>query len=135
LIDATEPTVVGANRPLDELSLSELQREQGYSTVQRTGGGAVKVFLPDVILVHERNAWTAKPYSRDMVWPLLPHVADPSYLDHLLDMAVHVLSPAGIGATLVARTSRASHCFVRHGCYADEVSDVSRYGTSRRAHR
>jgi DNA integrity scanning protein DisA with diadenylate cyclase activity len=95
--------VVGFKGVADELTLGSLQSTYGYSTVQRTGDGKVKVFLPDLIAFHEKNAWTVKPYSRHMSRPLR-RLGMPPAAQNLLDLAVHVLSPSNVGATLVMST-------------------------------
>jgi hypothetical protein len=83
----------------DELTFVQIQDRYGLSAIQRTGSGKVKVFLPEALLVHERNSWMVKPYSRDMVWPIADF-GDRATAQRLLDLAVHVLSPSNTGATL-----------------------------------
>lgn len=94
------PVVAGLSDRADELNLSTLQREEGISTVQRTGDGKVKLYLPEFLATHDRNVWTAKPYSNEMAWPLA-QLGNGRVAQAVLDLAVHVLSPAGIGATFV----------------------------------
>jgi hypothetical protein len=101
LIEPSEPPVVARlSDRADELYLSTLQREEGISTAQRTGDGKVKLYLPEFLATHDRNVWTAKPYSNEMAWPLA-QLGNGRVAQAVLDLAVHVLSPAGIGATFV----------------------------------
>lgn len=88
--------------PATELDLVKLQFEQNVTAVQRAGDGKVKVFLPDFMAVHDRNTWRARPYSRRMAEPLRSaHRLTSGVGDRILDLAVHVLSPANVGATIV----------------------------------
>lgn len=92
--------ILGFRRPVTELDLVDLQFDHGISTVQRTGDGKVKLFLPEFLAVHDRNVWSVRPYSRQMVDPINSATGSQAGRK-LLDLAVHVLSPANVGATLV----------------------------------
>lgn len=83
----------------DELTLARLVRADGYASVQRTGDGKVRLFLPELLATHTRNIWTVKPYSSAMKWPLDElNISDIG--QRILDLAVHVLSASNVGATI-----------------------------------
>jgi DNA integrity scanning protein DisA with diadenylate cyclase activity len=75
--------------------------------IQRTPGGAVKVFTPDRVYVFEHDAWRAKVYSSDAVRALeqlfFPDgsAGTVQVLNDLLSLCLHVLSSRHIGATFV----------------------------------
>lgn len=102
LADVAEPdNLLAATHPVTELDLVNLGRE-GIYAVQRTGDGKVKLFLPEFLAVHDKNAWAVRPYSREMADPIRSAAAVFSDVgERLLDLAVHVLSPANVGATMV----------------------------------
>ena len=75
--------------------------------IQRTPGGAVKVFTPDRVYVFEHDRWRAKVYSSDVVRTLeqlfFPEGSADTVqvLNDLLSLCLHVLSSRHIGATFV----------------------------------
>jgi DNA integrity scanning protein DisA with diadenylate cyclase activity len=75
--------------------------------IQRTPGGAVKVFTPDRVYIFEHDTWRAKVYSSDAVRALeqlfFPEgsAGTVQVLNDLLSLCLHVLSSRHIGATFV----------------------------------
>ena len=125
--DGCASSIVALDSPATELDLVDLQHRHDVSTVQRTGDGKVKLFLPESLAVHDKNAWSLRPYSKQMAAPIRSARNLGSDIgERLLDLAVHVLSPANVGATLVwllDDTASASTCFG-----TDHRKDVSPFG-------
>ncbi|HSL57125.1 MAG TPA: diadenylate cyclase [Acidimicrobiales bacterium] len=96
--------LVALRRPVvHESALVELGRGTGAYVVQRTDTGRVRVVCPDGIVTWDSVRWTFKPLAEQYAAPLrrlLPNVSRRA-LDGLLELAVHRLSPAGVGATIV----------------------------------
>lgn len=86
-----------------ESSLVEVHRGSGAIVVQRTGAGLVRAVGPDGIVTWDTARWTFKPLAAHYAPPvrrLVPD-ADPTVLDGLLELCVHWLSAARVGATVV----------------------------------
>lgn len=86
-----------------EANLVELVRNTGAHVVQRTARGHVKVFTPSVVIVWDGTRWLQKPHAdrfRELVLRLVQD-CDNEVLDGLLEVSVHWLSPAFLGAVFV----------------------------------
>ncbi|MHC4450069.1 MAG: diadenylate cyclase [Planctomycetota bacterium] len=99
-------TVECFERRIDsELEMVMLSDKCRGTIVQRTPSGVVKVYTSRDVIVYEQGVWYSKPYSSRfarMVMSAAPS-ADPAIVDSVLRLAVHGLSAANIGATLVLR--------------------------------
>lgn len=86
-----------------ESALVELAVGSGGLVVQRTETGRVRVVGGDGIVTWDGVRWTFKALAGQYAAPLrrLLPAADRDALDGLLELCVHRLSPAGVGATLV----------------------------------
>src|SRR5581483_7688268 len=86
----------------DEGAAVRMQRS-GAVIVQRTRRGAVRVCAGHGVIVWNGSRWMFKPRAEDYVRALrrlAPH-ADPAVLTGLLELAVHSLASARVGATFV----------------------------------
>lgn len=87
-----------------EADMVEVQGDTGAFIVQRTPVLSVtRLFTADSTIEWTGDRWTARPNARAqhaLLQPFLPGVAPP-VLGGLLELAVHWLSPARAGATLV----------------------------------
>ena len=86
-----------------EADLVEIQADIGSIIVQRTVMGLTRAFTDRGTVEWAGYRWTNRPNARtqhEALQPLLPGVDKP-VLAGLLELAVHWLSPARIGATLV----------------------------------
>jgi hypothetical protein len=86
----------------DEVAAVRLPRA-GAVVVQRNDRGRVRVCTGTGVVTWDGSQWLFKPLAEDYVWAvgrLAPH-ADRAVLGGLLELAVHSLAAAGIGATLI----------------------------------
>jgi DNA integrity scanning protein DisA with diadenylate cyclase activity len=104
-----ELTVECFERRIDsELEMVMLSDTCRGTIVQRTPAGVVKVYTSRDVVVYEQGVWYSKPYSSRfarMVVSAVPS-ADLAVVHSVLRLAVHGLSAANIGATLVLRIDR-----------------------------
>lgn len=102
----TAPTVECFERRRDsELEMVVLSDNCRGTVVQRTPAGVVKVCTGHDVVVYEQGVWYAKQYSSRfarLVMSAIP-AAESNTLHSVLRLAVHGLSAAHIGATLVLR--------------------------------
>ncbi len=86
-----------------EADLIEIEQATGASIVQRTVMGVARVFTPTGVVEWNGHLWRHRPSARvylPSVRTAVPE-ASPQLLLGLLDLAVHWLSPARIGATFL----------------------------------
>lgn len=86
-----------------EADLVEIEQATGASIVQRTVMGVSRVFTPTGVVEWNGHRWRHRPSARvylSSVRQAVPE-ASRSLLQGLLDLAVHWLSPARIGATFM----------------------------------
>ncbi len=86
-----------------EADLVEIQADIGAIIVQRTVMGVTRAFTDTGTVEWAGYRWTNRPNARTQhqaLQPLLPGVDKP-VLAGMLELAVHWLSPARVGATLV----------------------------------
>ncbi len=100
-----DPLLVCFDRPVQyEAELVELQAVTGAQIVQRTAVfGQVRLFADQRVVSWNGEGWTDRPTAAALL-PTLRRCApdlDPTVAHGLLDLAVHWLSPARVGATLV----------------------------------
>lgn len=93
------------DRPIQyEADLVALQEATGAHIIQRTAVlGVVRLFTDRSVVAWNGRSWDARP-TASAVLPALRSCAPallPEVADAVLDLAVHWLSPARIGATLV----------------------------------
>jgi DNA integrity scanning protein DisA with diadenylate cyclase activity len=104
-------TVECFERRIDsELEMVMLSDRCRGTIVQRTPSGVVKVYTRRDVVVYEQGVWYSKPYSSRfarMVVSAVPS-ADLAVVDSVLRLAVHGLSAANIGATLILHIDRTS---------------------------
>jgi hypothetical protein len=89
-----------------EDELVRLRRQLGptrFNAVQRTPGGAVRVFGRSGLAVWDGAHWWEKPYATTYARAVLRAIPDASdsALDAILDFCVHSVSPSPTGAILV----------------------------------
>ena len=86
----------------DEGAAVRVQRS-GAVVVQRTRRGAVRVCAAHGVVVWNGSRWMFKPRAEDYVRALrqVAPQADPAVLTGLLELAVHSLASARVGATFV----------------------------------
>ena len=91
-----------------ELEMVMLSDRCRGTIVQRTPSGVVKVHTRRDVVVYEQGVWYSKPYSSRFARMVVSEVpsAEPTVVDSVLRLAVHGLSAANIGATLVLRIDR-----------------------------
>jgi hypothetical protein len=86
-----------------EADLVEIESDIGAIIIQRTVMGVTRAFLETGTVEWSGYRWSRRPNARsqhEALQPLLPGVDKP-VLAGLLELAVHWLSPARVGATLV----------------------------------
>jgi hypothetical protein len=102
-----------------EADMVEIQADTGAYIVQRTPVlGVTRLFTPTQTIEWSGYRWSSRPNARaqyDLLRPFLPHVPAP-VMSGLLDLSIHWLSPARIGATLVVP--------VTHGDSGLELADA-----------
>jgi hypothetical protein len=90
----------------DELSLA-LRTTGRWTAVQRTSGGGVRIFRRNRILTRDAGSrWWSKPSAqlyRDGLRNSIAGAKDLTLASSILDLCVHQLSSAGVGATIVQR--------------------------------
>lgn len=86
-----------------EADLVEIEQSTGAAIVQRTISGVTRVFTPSGVVEWNGRRWRHRPSARVYLPALRKAVpeAPVKLLQGLLDLAVHWLSPAHIGATFV----------------------------------
>jgi hypothetical protein len=99
------PVLVCFDRPVQyEAELVELQEVTGARIVQRTQMfGQVRLFAERRVVSWDGQGWTDRPTAAALMAALRQCAPDldPAVAHGLLDLAVHWLSPARIGATIV----------------------------------
>jgi DNA integrity scanning protein DisA with diadenylate cyclase activity len=91
-----------------ELEMVMLSDTCKGTIVQRTPAGVVKGYTGSDVVVYEQGVWYAKPYSSRfarIVMSATPS-AELAVVRSVLRLAVHELSAANIGATLILRIDR-----------------------------
>ena len=86
-----------------EADLAEIQQSTGAAIVQRTVMGVTRVFTPTGVVEWNGHRWRHRP-SAQVYLPSVRAAVPESpvkLLEGLLDLAVHWLSPAHIGATFL----------------------------------
>lgn len=86
-----------------EADLVDIEQSTGAAIVQRTLTGVTRVFTPTGVVEWNGHRWRHRPSARvylPAVRAAVPE-ASPKLLQGLLDLAVHWLSPARIGATFL----------------------------------
>ncbi|MDY7099889.1 MAG: DNA integrity scanning protein DisA nucleotide-binding domain protein [Actinomycetota bacterium] len=108
--DAT-PVLACFDRPIQfESELVHLQESTGAQIVQRTAVlGSVRLFTDEAVLSWTGRHWAARPTATTLLPGLRASSPElrPDVARGLLDLAVHILSPSKVGATLVV-TDKAS---------------------------
>jgi DNA integrity scanning protein DisA with diadenylate cyclase activity len=86
-----------------EADLIEFQEATGTAIVQRTAMGVPRVFIPTGVVEWNGRNWNMRPSARSILRSVQAAVPESTQeiLAGLLDLAVHWLSPAHIGATLL----------------------------------
>jgi DNA integrity scanning protein DisA with diadenylate cyclase activity len=86
-----------------EADLVEIEQATGAAIVQRTLMGVSRVFVPTGVVEWNGHRWLHRPSARIYLPPVRNAVPEASraLLQGLLDLAVHWLSPARIGATFL----------------------------------
>ena len=99
------PVLVCFDRPVQyEAELVQLQEVTGARIVQRTlMFGQVRLFAERRVISWDGQTWTDRPTAAALLTTLRQCAPDldPAVAHGLLDLAVHWLSPARIGATIV----------------------------------
>jgi Probable sensor domain DACNK/DisA bacterial checkpoint controller nucleotide-binding len=99
------PVLVCFDRPVQyEAELVGLQEVTGARIVQRTlMFGQVRLFTERRVISWDGQTWTDRPTAAALLTALRQHAPelDPGVAHGLLDLALHWLSPARIGATIV----------------------------------
>jgi len=100
-----DPTLICFDRPVQyEAELVHLQEVTGARIVQRTlVFGQVRLFAEHRVIAWDGQRWAGRPTAAALL-PALRRCApglDPDVAHGLLDLAVHFLSPARVGATIV----------------------------------
>jgi DNA integrity scanning protein DisA with diadenylate cyclase activity len=110
-----------------ELEMVELSDTCKGTVVQRTPAGVVKVCTGRDVIVYEQGVWYAKPYSSRfarIVMSVVPS-AEAAVVHSVLRLAVHELSAANIGATLILRVDREPEEKLRGVHAGTDVSSLS----------
>lgn len=98
------PSAVG-----DELSLAK-RTAGSWTSVQRTAGGDVRIFRRNRIVTRDAGSqWWSKPSAqlyREGLKGSVTGAKDRDLAGAVLDLCVHQLSAAGVGATVIQRTFR-----------------------------
>lgn len=99
------PVLVCFDRPVQyEAELVALQEATGARIVQRSAMfGQVRLFAEHRVLSWDGQAWLERPTAAALLGTLRQYAPDldPDVAHGLLDLALHWLSPARVGATLV----------------------------------
>ncbi len=99
------PVLVCFDRPVQyEAELVRLQELTGARIVQRTAVfGQVRLFADRRVIAWDGQSWTDRPTAGALLATLRACAPDldPSVAHGMLDLAVHWLSPARVGATIV----------------------------------
>ena len=99
------PVLVCFDRPVQyEAELVQLQEVTGARIVQRTLMlGQVRLFAERRVISWDGQSWSDRPTARALLSMLRQCAPDlePAVAHGLLDLAVHWLSPARVGATIV----------------------------------
>ncbi|MHC4340837.1 MAG: diadenylate cyclase [Planctomycetota bacterium] len=97
------------------------------TVVQRTPAGAVKVCTGRDVVVYEQGVWYAKPYSTQLARIVMSAIpsAESAAVHGVLRLAVHELSAANIGATLILRVDREPEERLRGVQAGTDVSSLS----------
>ena len=99
------PILACFDRPVQyEAELVHLQEATGARIVQRTAVfGQVRLFAERRVIAWDGQRWSDRPTAAALVDALGEHAPDldPAVAHGLLDLAVHWLSPARVGATIV----------------------------------
>ena len=99
------PVLVCFDRPVQyEAELVRLQEMTGARIVQRTAiFGQVRLFTEERVVSWDGERWTDRPTAAALLTALRQAAPDldPGVGHGLLDLAVHWLSPARVGATIV----------------------------------
>lgn len=94
-----------------EADLVEIQSATGAIIVQRTGMGAIRIFGPNGVIEWSSRNWVLRP-SAEVYLPsvrgAVPEVPV-RVLCGMLDLCIHWLSPAHIGATLLLDVDPREH--------------------------
>lgn len=94
-----------APREITEVELVRICHERDARAVRLDTDGGLHVITPDRIWSRFRSHWRPRPtaasYHRRLLELGLDPPGDPEVLRGLLDLAVHVLGPRDVGATLV----------------------------------
>jgi hypothetical protein len=114
-----------------ESDLVEIQADIGAIIVQRTAmAGVTRAFSDTGALEWAGYRWTNRPNARtqqEALQPFLPAVDKP-VLAGLLELAIHWLSPARVGATLVLPGDHAEAGLdLEHSVVAPTLSVTTRY--------
>jgi hypothetical protein len=103
------PDLVCFDRPVQyEAELVVLQQMTGARIVQRSAVfGQVRLFTERRVVSWDGQAWMDRPTAAALLPALLGHAPDidPEVAHGLLDLSVHWLSPARVGATIVVHES------------------------------
>jgi DNA integrity scanning protein DisA with diadenylate cyclase activity len=95
----------------DELELLELSRALSGVCVQRLRDGRIQLLMNGVVCINDGYDWRSLVTASEMLPKLVTSLEPPAHLldevsvhlGEILDLCVHLLSPRGIGATLVWR--------------------------------
>jgi hypothetical protein len=114
-----------------EADLVEIQADIGAIIVQRTAtGGVTRAFTETGAVEWAGYRWTSRPNAQsqqEALQPLLPTIDKP-VLAGLLELAVHWLSPARVGATLVVPGDHAEAGLdLEHSVVAPALTVTTRY--------
>ena len=99
------PVLVCFDRPVQyEAELVHLQEATGARIIQRTAVfGQVRLFADRRVISWDGQSWTDRPTAAALMKALRQAAPDldPAVAHGMLDLAVHWLSPARVGATIV----------------------------------
>jgi DNA integrity scanning protein DisA with diadenylate cyclase activity len=113
-----------------EADLVEIEADLGGIVIQRTVMGVTRAFTDTGTVEWSGYRWSNRPNARtqhEALQPLLPGVERP-VLSGLLELAVHWLSPARIGGTLVLPGAHGEEGLdVDHSIPAPPLSVAARY--------
>jgi DNA integrity scanning protein DisA with diadenylate cyclase activity len=114
-----------------EADLVEIQSDTGAFIIQRTPVLSVtRLFTADGVVEWTGYRWTRRPNARAEHESLQPQLADvvPAVLGGVLELAIHWLSPARIGATLVVPgPQRDAGLDLGHSVLAPSLSVTARH--------
>jgi hypothetical protein len=103
-VDGSVALACFAGSMLMEADLVRLQRATGAAIIQRTPVlDVVRVAVDETMITWDGRHWRSRPMSTALADVLVEHVPDldPSFAQLVLELAVHWLAPARIGATIV----------------------------------